>query len=183
VAITDGIFHETLRPTANLADLQRYMYNTHYKGHGFLYFHVTVPNGLVAGLGGPFGAANNDAGCFRAANMPAHLQSWVPYKLLCDAIYPASQFLCPMPAANTYAPNVMDAIRACRTPVEHGFAVLLQTFPYLRETYKHNMVTKSGVHWTAATVLLNCITCLEGGNQVSSSFNCVPPTLSQYLRR
>ena len=187
-AIVDGYFQRTKRPTDDLADLQRYMFSGFQKAHGSLYCVVLAPNGIIVGLGGPFPGCNTDASAANLVDLEGNLAQWTlphsqqRWKLLCDAIYAPSPCLAPFSFEHsTYPKAKKDAVRTCRTPVEHALAVLTQMFPYLTSKRKHDVRTASGLHMQCAAILCNLITCIRGGNQINTSFPLAPFTLLEYL--
>jgi len=180
-AILDGVFQETTRPGKDFTDFQRYMYDGHEKRHGFHYYNVTAPNGIVIAMRGPWLGKNNDMSIISKGELDQHTSaikdaSGRRLKLLCDAIFPANHYLAPMSreaAAVNRPRRELKGEKACRAGVEHIFSILCNDYPYLYDLYKHRRNTLPQFHWKAATIIMNMRTALYG-NTVSKRFKLQP---------
>jgi hypothetical protein len=53
-------------------------------------------------------------------------------------------------------------------------------------TWRHNLMMGNqavGAYHMVAILLTNCLTCFEGGNQISERFELSPPSIEEYLTR
>lgn len=105
-----------------------------------------------------------------------------PY-MYSDTGYPLKKYLIvPFKATeNRQEKLVNKRMSKLRVTVEWGFAKILSLFPFL--DFKKNLKVykqEVGDYYKVGTILANCHTCLYG-SQVSSYFECDPPTIEQYL--
>lgn len=69
-----------------------------------------------------------------------------------------------------------------RTSVEWGYNQVCRNFAYVDWTkqLKIELMPVEAI-WHIGVFLTNCLTCHNGGNQISDFFQCDPPTLEEYL--
>lgn len=82
------------------------------------------------------------------------------------------------PAHNRVEEIVNKKMSKIRVSVEWGFAKIIQLFPFL--DFKKNLKVykqELGDYYKVGTILVNCHNCLYG-SQVSTYFECDPPTLA-----
>lgn len=69
-----------------------------------------------------------------------------------------------------------------RVSIEWFFGILKNSWAFMDWNKKHKILLSPVAKMMNVAVLLtNCRTCIIGGNQISDSFNCQPPTLNEYL--
>lgn len=113
-----------------------------------------------------------------------------PVDYLCygDGAYPVLRYIKrgvklardpgPDDAINEANGRKMSKVREC---VEWGFGKIFNLWAFL--DFKKNLQMHSaplGVYYTVMANLTNCHTCFYGG-QTASYFECVPPTIEEYL--
>ena len=107
-----------------------------------------------------------------------------PYHLYGDPAYPLLPHLITPFKTHALTQTKRECNRAMssiRESVEWGFGKVIQIFAFL--DYKKNLkIGLQPVHqyYTVGMLLGNCHTCVYG-SQTSIYFNCVPPTLAEYL--
>lgn len=71
-----------------------------------------------------------------------------------------------------------------RVTVEWFFGMMKQTWSFIDWQKKHKILLSPVAKFVKISVLLvNCHTCIRGGNQISDFFDCPPPSLYEYLGR
>ena len=70
-----------------------------------------------------------------------------------------------------------------RTSVEWGYNQVCRKFAYVdwRKQLKIELMPVESI-WHFGVFLTNCLTAHCGGNQISDFFECLPPTLEEYLQ-
>ena len=108
------------------------------------------------------------------------------FKALGDAAYPNNDVM-----VSIYKGiNIIDEAAAfnavmspIQTSVEWGFEKIVKYWAFL--DFKKGMkIQKSGIiaMWQLCVFLTNCLTCANGGNQISMYFGVAPPKLEDYIR-
>lgn len=73
------------------------------------------------------------------------------------------------------------AMASMRIEVEHGFAVVLNSFPYLNSFWRMRVHSSPiGSQYRVGILLSNGLNCLRP-SQVSQFFDCPPPDLFEYF--
>jgi hypothetical protein len=68
-----------------------------------------------------------------------------------------------------------------RISVEHGFGLVLQDWPYLCTTWKHQILGNScSLFYRVGVLLTNAHTCVSP-NQTMLHYGCMPPFLDKYF--
>jgi hypothetical protein len=194
-AFIDGVFRHCCRPGQD----QDVLYNTYYKGHGFKYQSIVTPDGLISDCWGPLPGRHHDiylwytSGCGHLCDeLPHHHPSGNPYFIFGDKAYKSytcadhivtayrrpPQGLPPHQAAFNYYHNRV------RVSVEWCFRIVTQQWGAInfRDLEKSGL-SSLGYRFLAAVLLTNMRTCLNGMNQISTYFDCPPPSLLEYLSK
>ncbi|KAJ3713876.1 hypothetical protein C8R42DRAFT_614300 [Lentinula raphanica] len=68
-----------------------------------------------------------------------------------------------------------------RIEVEHGFGVVVNSFPFLNVFRKMQIYTSPiGCYYRVSVLLTNALNCFRP-NQTSQKFNCPPPLITEYF--
>ena len=148
---------------------------------------------MIGHLYGPITCRRHDAYLLRRSQLHeklAVLLAIFPVDYLCygDGAYPLLRYIKrgvkrvrhpgPNDAINVEHGRKMSKVREC---VEWGFGKIVNLWAFL--DFKKNLQMHSaplGTYYTVMTNLTNCHTCFYGG-QTSSFFECMPPTIEEYL--
>ena len=106
------------RPQEN----QRIVYNGHKRVHALKFQSISIPNGIIANLSGPFEGRRHDSTMLQQSNVLQDLQSlaWLNGQPLClygDPAYPISLHLL-SPFRNPNGQNQLDFNKAMRAKFE-----------------------------------------------------------------
>ncbi|OSC98558.1 hypothetical protein PYCCODRAFT_1447436 [Trametes coccinea BRFM310] len=186
-----GFIDCTLRAICQPSRFQHQMYNGHKK--------LMLPNGMFGHLLGPFeGWWNNNhllhasqllEKCSQFAVQPG-IDEHTPvdrgyFQLFGDATYRISPVLISPSSgpgersADKQAWNA--AMGSVRVYVEHGFAIVSNTWPFLNANWKmHVFRSLVGRYYHIGVLLTNVINCYRP-NQVAQYFDCEPPVITEYL--
>ncbi len=175
------------------------MYTGYKKFHGMKFQAVTVPNGMIAHLDGPYRAPQNDAGvlsesgllgCMHAhATQPGSVEGDPPerryFQLYGDSTYAMSGVLVSphmwvgVLTAAEWAWNM--AMGGVRISAEHAFGIVLQEWPFLRCSWKHHILgTACGLWYRVAVLLTNAHNAFVP-NQTTDRYDCMPPSIYEYF--
>jgi hypothetical protein len=196
-----GFIDCTIRQVCRLSIAQRLIYNGYTKYHALKYQAVMLPNGIIAHLFGPvegrragphlLAASGLLARCWERATRPGTTAA-TPlaeryFQLFGDAAYGVSPIMMsPYTGRDGRLPSPEErdwnaAMSSVRIEVEHGFAVVLRLWPFLRCWWKHAVFSSPvGRYYRVGVLLTNAHTCMHG-SQVSNYFNCAPPSLEEYF--
>lgn len=183
----DGTVRRICRPDED----QREYYNGHKRLHGLKYQVVTTPDGLICSLSGPYEGRRHDAGVFARSGLLEQLQQHMnlpggeTYALFGDSAFPFSVYLQKGYAGNHLTP-AQEAFNArmssVRQAVEWSFEEITTYWPYLDMKRQQKVgLQPVGLHFRVAVLLINCLTCMKRGNEVSDYFQLSPPILQDYL--
>lgn len=184
----DGTIRAICRPTQQ----QELVYSGYKKFHAVKYQSVMFPNGIIGRLDGPINGQRHDSAILHISKLLAELKDKFQkldggnYCLLGDTGY-ANQKYVKVPFKNNQCVSASHHqfnkdISALRVHVEYGFGKVLQLFAF--NDFKKNqklLLQKIKEQYIASVLLTNCHTCLYG-SQISTFFNCYPPSLESYLR-
>ena len=158
----------------------------------YLYFKfqgITLPNGLIANLSGPWEGQRHDAAILAESGLLAQLElknrlNGEPYCIYGDQAYPVKDHLiCPFKGANITPDQELfnSAMSPCRLSVECSFNKVIRTFAFLDYKSNHKIYLQPiGKYYCVGVLLTNCHSCLYGG-QIPSYFSIEPPALEEYL--
>ena len=195
-----GLFHNTvfgfidctIRAVARPVYGQRALYTGWKKKHGLKYQAVMVPDGLIVWLFGPRTCRRFDTTMLTESGLLEEIEAiqerlGVDVCLYGDPAYrcgPAMQtgFNSAQREDDPTKDQYSRSMNSMRTAVEWGFGIVIIKFPWV-DNKSANKVGKIpvGLYYHAAVLLTNCITCVEGGNQISTFFDLQPPLLEEYL--
>lgn len=180
-----GFIDCTIRAISRPGDWQRVAYNGHKKQHSLKYQAVMLPNGLFGHLYGLFeGRRNNafllqDSGlldkCATYAIRPGTSPDDPPlvryFQLFGDPAYGLSPHLVSPfagPGQRTQEEIAWNmAMAAVRIEVEHGFALVLNNWAFLRCSWKMQVYSSPvGRYYRFGVLLTNAMSCLRP-NQVA----------------
>lgn len=192
-----GFIDCTIRRICRPTWWQRVAYNGYKKYHALKYQGIVLPNGIFGHLFGPWEGRNHDPYMLEKSGLmgicsqralreaPESTPREERYlQLYGDPAYGINrQILCPFagPVRTEAEKRWNDGMAHCRIAVEHGFQVILGTWPYLRAWWKMRInASPIGHQYRTAVLLTNALTCLHG-NQISEYFAMQPPALSDYF--
>ena len=149
------------------------------------------PNGLIGRIDGPFIGRRHDAAILGLSNIRLELRRLFGrgqnnLALYGDAGYSNSKYVKigfknhrALTARQKLFNKEMSAIRVS---VEYGFGRVLQQFAFLDFKKNQKMyLNPLKMQYYVAVILANCQMCMRGG-QVSDFFDCMPPTVEEYLQ-
>lgn len=123
-------------------------------------------------------------------DMLADLQEGIPLQCVMygDGAYPAmSHLICRhyaavgsiLPAVKQKENRDMSRVRIVN---EWAYGVTAQLYPFVKFRYKLQVTQKNLVNtwYMVANFLRKCLQCLRGG-LAPGTFNCMPPTIEEYL--
>jgi hypothetical protein len=172
-------------------------YNGYKHTHAFKYQAITSVCGIIEHMAGPFEGRQNDAwgwewSCVGDEDNEGGLASFCKredgevYSIYGDAGYVNSKFLqCPYKRYRLTEDQLY--FNACmarvRVSVEMCFGLVVNIWRGL----SFKMELRSGLQplgriYRVFVLLTNCLTCMNGSNQISTYFSCPPPTITEYLR-
>ncbi|KAL1943754.1 hypothetical protein VTO73DRAFT_4199 [Trametes versicolor] len=194
-----GFIDCTIRRIARPSRFQRAAYNGYKKYHALKYQAVLIPNGLFAHLFGPWEGRRTDpfllseSGLLdRCAKHAVRLDAddGTPvehryFQLFGDPAYGVSPLLISPysgPGQRSKREQIFNhRMSSVRIEVEHGFGIVLSTWPFLYTFWKHRVyMSPLGRYYRTAVLLTNARSCFHP-NQVALHFNCRPPELDEYF--
>ncbi|KAJ2994640.1 hypothetical protein NUW54_g7515 [Trametes sanguinea] len=194
-----GFIDCTLRAICRPSRFQRQAYNGHKKRHMLKFQAVMLPNGMFGHLFGPFEGRRNDNFLLHASQLLEKCTQFAVqpdtdehtpverryFQLYGDAAYGISPVLIsPFSgpgerSADEQAWNA--AMGSIRVHVEHGFAIVSNTWPFLNANWKmHVFRSPVGRYYRVGVLLTNVMNCYRP-NQVAQYFDCEPPVITEYL--
>ncbi len=189
-----GFLDGTLRPTCRPKFGQRSLFSGHRRTHGIKFEMVTLPNGIVAWLAGPYEGRRHDAYVFSVSGLKEQLEELAQsvsqlfpreYCVYADSGYPMNPHVqVPFKGAiiseqQLQYNKTMSAVREC---VEWSFGKVVSIFAFL--DFKKNLkilLSPVGTLYITGVLLTNFHTCLYG-SECSVYFDCEPPSLEEYLQ-
>lgn len=186
----DGTMRAICRPKQN----QRLYYSGYKKCHAIKFQVVTTPDGLMSHLGGPWPGHRGDWGMYIASGIQQHLRTLnaglIPEErcyLYGDPAYSLSYGVISAYKAvrgqplNPVLREVNKLMSRLRVSVEHSFGrtMMLWGFNGFKNDLKVGL-SPIAAYFIVSVLLSNVHTCIYG-NQTSIRFNCLPPSLEEYL--
>ena len=182
----DGTLLRITRPTVN----QRLVYNGHKRVHGIKFQSISLPNGIIANLTGPFEGQRHDSTMLHQSGVLRELQqiAWNNGQPLCiygDPAYPLSLHIqTPYNRARNltqHQQNYNKAMSEVRVSVEWLFGDIKNYFKFIDFKKLLKIGCSSvGKFYLVSGLMQNAHTCLYG-NMVSSYFELESPTLNEYF--
>jgi nuclease HARBI1 len=151
--------------------------------HSLLFQGIMAPDGLFINLAGPVTGRHHDVFLLKKSSVKEHLRAQ-KVRVLADSGYPVTDELCsrikyPM---TPYDDELNLQIAKARVTVEWGFGRVKQLFPLIRTQDQLRVLQLPvGSLTICAVFFTNVRSCLDSRNQISDYFNCMPPTLLEYL--
>ena len=194
-----GFLDCTICATCQPSISETLMYTGYKKCHGMKFQGVTVPNGMITHLAGPYHAPQNDTrvladSCLlelmrKHAIQPGSAEGDPPerrhFQLYGDSAYGVSAILMSPHArvgALTAAEHAwnMGMGEVCIS-VEHAFGIVLHEWPFLHSSWKHQVFgTACGLWYHVAVLLSNVHNCFVP-NQMAQHYSCMPPSIHEYF--
>lgn len=148
-----------------------------------LFLIVTGANGLMLGVSDAMPGCEQDAGAAYASEVQSHLADAGLFAC-CDAIFPHTQNIKPLPSADQttiFDQDEKAAISHLRIAVEWCIGEVQEKFQYFRLATRQKMLhTRPPALFRAAVILQNCHRCFEGCN-ATSYFATERPDIESYL--
>jgi hypothetical protein len=189
-----GFIDGTVRPCCRPVRFQKTVYNGHKKVHAIKFQSVVAWDGIIAHMNGPWVGSRHDSGIFEDSGLHT-LMNELPYVRFGNtstplAVYADDGYALSLRVCCPYPDGRMDArhqafntaMSESRISVEWSYGRITNLWRMLN--LKDNMkLFKSpiGVYYMVATLLTNCVTCIEGSNIITDFSGSRPPSLEQYL--
>lgn len=184
IAFTDARRNDTFRPVRN----QRIVFNGWKRSHCFAFQSTTTPDGIHIHLYGPVEGRRHDATVYKQSGLAALLDQHAfapdgePLVIYGDPAYALGPHLiCPF--KGIVLPDNQQAFNTemsrVREAVEWGFADVTRQWAFLRSRQKI-LLEPIGLWYFIGTLLANARNCIYP-NQISTYFDCPPPTLEEYF--
>lgn len=191
-----GFIDCTVWPVCRPSHYQRQAYNGHKHYHGLKYQAVMLPNRLFGHLYGPIEGCHNDTfaldesglaeNCLLHAKLPETSGEPRYFRLFGDPAYGLNgQIICPFPKQGRTNDKQKwnTQMSKARIEVEHGFALVTNSWPFLKARWKHHIFQSPvGRYYRVGILLTNALACLHP-NQVAQYFRCSPPFLEDYFHK
>jgi len=185
IGFIDGTPRAICRPSHH----QGNYYSGHKRFHCVKFQAITIPNGIISVVDGPYPGRNNDSGMLSGSGLSRYLELNLYFPngrrcaLYADGGYPLREYLlCP------YKGNIDEMqiefnrqMASVRISVEWSFNIIIQLFAFL--DFKKNLkleLQDIGDYYLLGSLLSNCHTCFNG-NQISCYFGIDPPDIRDYL--
>jgi hypothetical protein len=189
-----GFIDGTVRPCCRPVRFQKTVYNGHKKVHAIKFQSVVAWDGMIAHMNGPWVGSRHDSGIFEDSGLHALLDT-LPYvqfgnarnpvALYADDGYALSQrVFCPYPDGRVDARHQAfnTTMSQSRITVEWSYGRITALWRSLNLKDNHKIFKSPiGVYFMVATLLTNCLTCVEGGNEVTDHSGFRSPSLEEYL--
>jgi hypothetical protein len=194
-----GFIDCTIRRIARPSTWQRVAYSGQKKYHALKFQAIMLPNGMFGHLFGPEPGRRNDAHllnksgllntCMEHAvrdgtdeNTPVNERF---LQVFGDPAYGISnQIVSPFAGAGERTEEEMEwnaEMASVRIEVEHGFGIVLNTWPFLNTGWKMQIYSSPvGRYYRAGVLFTNALNCFHY-NQVAQYFQCQPPELRDYF--
>lgn len=181
-----------LPPGITQYQLQRAQYSGHKHYHGFKAHALISPSGMVVHYYGAVDGRRHDSFLMYDSVIFPRLDGLtvggVVYAIYADSAYPVTvNLIAPIPRA--LAPpgsaaarlnEEMAVVRTCTS--EWAYGIMTNTFQSLDfARWQRQWLTVPALQYHVGMLLVNCRTCLDGGNRISEYFDCPPPCLEEYL--
>ena len=190
-----GFIDATVRPCARPVHFQQDVYNGKDCVHALKFQTVMMADGIISHLSGPWSGRRHDTYIFQNSELPIALAD-LPRMPAEDggelmALYADPGYALSARLFMPYPDGRDNSLHACfnrsmssnRISVEWGYGRIRNLFRTLNLSTELQIFKSPIAAWYACAVLFtNCITCIEGGNQVSDYFGCTPPCLKLLLK-
>lgn len=183
----DGTMRAICRPLAN----QYWYYSGYKKCHALKYQAAITPDGLISHLVGPYMGSWGDWEVYNHANLDLVLRNLYhnqerlylygdPAYYLSYRVIPPYKALPGVPL-NPVLQEINAHMSSLRISIEHGFGqtMMLWSFNSFRTGLKIRL-SPVAAYFLISVLFSNIHTCLYG-NQTSQKFQCIPPTIDEYL--
>jgi hypothetical protein len=167
--------------------LQHLWYSGHSRTHCLKYQVISTPDGLIAAVSSAEEGRHHDLYLLKDSGVIPKLESIPDFSqhfLYGDSGYfVAPKLLASYPKPQTTAQvNFNVRMSKCRISVEHAIGRVKRLFAALSYWYSIRAASDTDLMiFPIAVFFTNCRTCLDRGNQISSSFKVLPPTIEEYL--
>lgn len=154
------------------------------------YQSIIFPNGLIGRLDGPFIGRRHDAAILNLSNLREEMETIFSrhinhYALFGDPGYSNSQYIKVGYKNHQHLSDKQKVFNkdmsSLRVSVEYGFGKIVQLFAFV--DFKKNQklfLQHLKKQYYVAAFLVNCYICMNG-SQVSDYFQCLPPSIQEYL--
>lgn len=156
------------------------------------YQMLVTPDGIIIDCWGPEGGRENDLDLFRYSDIDRRLSAvcededgnWFVYGDPAYTFCGGRHVIGPWRAANptpeeAHFNTVMSGVRVS---VENAIGHVTNKWSALDFTRQEKIGWSAvALKYLVAVILSNFITCIRGGNQISSMFSMRPPTLNQFV--
>ncbi|QRV83926.1 DDE superfamily endonuclease [Ceratobasidium sp. AG-Ba] len=181
----DGTLRRTARPVRN----QRILYNGWKRIHALKFHSVCTPDGIHSHVFGPVEGRRHDETVYRQSNLERILDLYSyspdgsPLVIYGDPAYGLSSLITPYKGSHLSSDELQfnASMSKVREAVEWSFGEVIRQFAFL-DFYKNQKVLLQpvGIFYVVGILLCNAHVILHG-SQVSTFFNCSPPTLQEYF--
>jgi hypothetical protein len=190
-AFIDNTLYTCCRPGGEDYLLQEAFYTGWKKIHGLKFQTIDLPNGMTAHSFGPMSVRHNDSHSLIASDINAKLallqaHDVIQYILFGDSAYHMLSHIMSKlsPPADDPIPPFMaqinEGLGACRVSIEWGYKDLKTFWAYLGMKAGAKIKLRTpGKQFLVGLILKNMYTACYG-NQTSSYFDLLPPTLEHY---
>ena len=97
-----------------------------------------------------------------------------------NLVGPFPHLLAPTGSPQAALNTAMAVVRTCTS--EWWYDVIHNTFQSLDFVrWQRQHLTVPALQYAVGMLLVNCRTCMDGGNRISGYFGCSPPTLDSFL--
>jgi hypothetical protein len=190
-----GFIDGTVRPCCRPVRFQKTVYNGHKKVHAIKFQSVVAWDGMIAHMNGPWVGSRHDSGIFEDSGLHELLDTLpcvtfgrasTPVALYADDGYALSpRVFCPYPDGRMDARHQAfnTSMSKSRITVEWSYGRICSLWRALNLKDNHKIFKSPiGVYYCVATLLTNCVSCIEGGNAITDHAGFRTPTLEDYLR-
>lgn len=189
-----GFVDRTLDATCRPMVDQRQFYSGHKQKHGYKHQAIVTPDGLVSSLMGPFLGRRNDWSIVGLSGLESKLRkvngNWRPAHALYlygDPVYCTVYGI--MGPYKNYADRPRTeaheqfnkAMSRVQIEVKHSFAIHQNLWTWNGFHLGLKLSQGAAVTYAVSILLANIWTCVRG-NQTSTRFMCMPPSLEDYLQ-
>src|SRR2546421_886718 len=191
----DGTLRGISRPGGKDMD-QKLFYSGYKKLHAVKYQGLATPDGLVSSIYGPVVGKTGDYKLWLESGLSEKLRTLMGHlpageRLLVygDAAYKAGAYglvgAKTAPAGGELSSKEREynkAMSSFRIVVENAFGIVSNKWRANGFTMGLRAGSSQvGSIYLVSVLLTNCLTCIRGGNQVSSYYSMEPPSLASYL--
>jgi nuclease HARBI1 len=179
VGFLDGTRVEICRPIRH----QQSAYCGYKHMHCLIFQGVMAPDGLFIHAFGPVTGRHHDVYAYNRSNLKSRLIA-INSAVVADSGYPVttqlrSRVKFPMTAEHDELNLQISKSRIC---VEWGYGRVKSLFPYLQTRDQlRSLQIPVGTFFMLGFFISNVRTCIDCRNIVSDYFECLPPTLEEYL--